>query len=671
MSLHRASHVAGFALVAALLIAPAALAVEGAKSAASPFGGNGHNLSFDGRLMIVARGNGWNAHVFRPQNVGYDAAGFPDVNAGAFSPEYSLAAGADGENALAICEPDPDQTPFRCDLAGAADAAGAFDCYDVYVFDSNAFLNPAVMRRRHLKVWVNAPGTASAAIEKHEWIGGMEPVTPALRGIEPTFTRDGRLLVWQGHPANDGQIDIAMYSVNANACAASGWSAPQVITHMVNDPATSGTWALAEKPLRDSLGVVYGDNELFHVGYPWLFPDGSALSFTAANMPCISEENPPGCGPRRNAFSVIGYPTNWGLGHVDGGVNPSRTDTVRLFFSSPGPSTFDTIPVTEGDDVWPFFGSNTSNYTELRFDDGLDGRYAGVWHFNEAVNKAGDLLVDRTPDTGGYFNTGILLGGAALPAANNGVDGKAVVLDGVTGRVAMNDSPTLSPLYALTVEMRLKPASDPDCDANNNWRLLLGKPDTNGSYSLVFEEGRVLQARVRAGGVEHAILSNAQIPLGDWTTVAFTYLSTTGEMAFFVNGVETNRVSGTPGILEDTVSSLLVGGPGVSSACPDGLGAFHGEIDELSISNIVRYPVEISGEPTPTPGETPTPPVGDDDDDDDDDGTNPGAEPGAKSPGVFGCSLAAAAPVAPPFTFLVLLGTLAVVSLRRRSSNTR
>ena len=38
-----------------------------------------------------------------------------------------------------------------------------------------------------------------------------------------------------------------------------------------------------------------------------------------------------------------------------------------------------------GVDVWPFFGSNTSNYTEVVFDDGLDGQYAGVWLMNGEV----------------------------------------------------------------------------------------------------------------------------------------------------------------------------------------------------------------------------------------------------------------------------------------------
>jgi len=70
--------------------------------------------------------------------------------------------------------------------------------------------------------------------------------------------------------------------------------------------------------------------------------------------------------------------------------------------------------------VWPFFGSNTSNYVELVFDDGLDGKYAGLWHLNESVDAAGNLDKTRTPDVSGYFNTGLLRGGLSFAAANNG-----------------------------------------------------------------------------------------------------------------------------------------------------------------------------------------------------------------------------------------------------------
>src|SRR4051812_46905157 len=117
-------------LAFALLAVPsaAALAASGARSVPSPMGGNGHNVTFDGRLFLVTTATGWQLRVFRPEMVAYDGDGFPGVG-NAFSPEFHVNDGPSGENANALCEADADHTPYRCDAAGGADAAGGFDCY--------------------------------------------------------------------------------------------------------------------------------------------------------------------------------------------------------------------------------------------------------------------------------------------------------------------------------------------------------------------------------------------------------------------------------------------------------------------------------------------------------------------------------------------------------------
>ena len=115
---------------------------------------------------------------------------------------------------------------------------------------------------------------------------------------------------------------------------------------------------------------------------------------------------------------------------------------MRLFFSSPGRDAFAQLPLTGGKDVWPLFGSNTANQADVVFDDGLDGNYAGVWHMNESVNAAGELDKGRTPDTGGYFNTGIVHG-APFADGNTGIFGKALELDGQTRWVEVPHSDSL------------------------------------------------------------------------------------------------------------------------------------------------------------------------------------------------------------------------------------
>ncbi len=610
-----------------LVFATAALGATSPSGVGSPMGGNGHNVTFDGRLFVVRRGAGWEAAVLRPQRVTV-SNGVPDVSQ-AFSPFVLIQPEVNNENALALCEETPQ--PRRCNSDGTPNANGAYACYELVVIESDALAQPPanVLRQRRLRVVISSPGTANAEVDSFTWTQpNLTPLSPALRGIEPTVTRDGKLMVWQGVPANTGQGDTLVYSVSSTPCGASGWSAPKSITAMSSDPLVVGKYKLAERPLRGADGTVFASNQLFYGAYPWLFPDGEAVSFTAVGMPCRSgppNEDPPGCGPRRNAFSVIGYPTNWQLAHVDGAVNPDTDQTVRLFFSSPGPKAASPLPVTRGVDVWPFFGSNTSNYVELVFDDGLDGRYAGLWHMNELVDNVGRFDLTRTPDSSGYSNTGTLVGAASFPSKNNGRLGKAIAFDGVSGRVEVRHATSLNPVNAITIEMAVKPHSDPDCDANNNYRLLLGKGNIgNGSYTLVLEENRDLQARVRvATGAQYNIVARTQIPIGQWSHVAAQYDAASGTMAFFVDGVETNRVTHPPAPLAGTTHPLTIGAPGNRAACPNGDGAFHGEIDEVAISRGWRY-----GTPPPSP-DAGAPPV----DGGTDAGTVPPVDAGSKRDG--------------------------------------
>jgi hypothetical protein len=606
---------AGLAMVGALfsLSGPAAAATSSG-AAPSPMSGNGHNVSFDGRLFVTARGDGWNLLVLRPERVGTApgiAGEIADVSA-AFSEPVLIQPEEQCENALALCEANADDTPYACDEAGAR--GGPFACYELRVFDSNACGGVENrLRFRDLKLWIADPGTAEARYEKHVWTGARTALTTttfgSLRGIEPTVTRDGKLLVWQGHPQNNGDIDVLMYATNEVACGASNWRGPFHLSHLVNDAVVNTHYRLAERTLRAADGTPFVEGSFVRGAYPWIFPDGSAINFTSVTVPCRAENDPAGCGPRRGGFAVMGYPTNWGLAHVDGPVNPDTDQTVRLFFSSPGPHTFGTLPRTQALDVWPFFGSNTSNYTEIVFDDGLDGNYAGVWLMNESVNKDGNLDRARTPDTSGYFNTG-LVENAIFPLRNEGPRGKTLAFNGTTSRVRVRDDVSLDPVNGITVEMTLRPDAPVDCDENNNWRVLVDKGGVGaGAYSLVFEEGETLQARVRAGGEQRSVWAGVSIPVGQWSDIAFSYQASTGRMSFFVNGVETGAAQYEPAPLDGADADVFFGGPGgARPACPDGNGGFLGQIEEVRISRVDRFhadpgPGEGEGEPGEGEGE--------------------------------------------------------------------
>lgn len=591
------------AALCVLVTTSTALAATSSPSVPSVFGGNGHNASFDGRLYIVRTGPGWMAYLLRPEGITYRPDGMPDATGPMWSAPLTIVDGEpNGENALAICEPDPAQAPYACNATNAPNAAGPFACYDVWLFDSDATKGVAdggmVFRRRHLLLRVANPKTASAT-PVAVTLGPLEQIRTTangqLRGIEPTVTRDGKLMVWQGSIANGDQDGTMMYSVNASACAATGWSPPRTIAHMINDPAVNTKYRLAMRQLRAADGTPFADNQPIYGAYPWLLPDGDGVIFAGALMPCRAPEDPGGCGPRRNATSVLGYPTNWGIAHIDGGVNPSTTDQVRLFFSSPGPATFSQLPVSTGHDVWPFFGTNTSNYVEISFDDGLDGKYAGLWHLNESISLTGELDVTSSPDVSGYFNTARVRGDVTFPGPNNGVLGKAAVL--TNGWLEVAHDASLSPTNGITMELSLRPAGDPDCDGGNNFRVLLRKGD---AYSLVLEETRGIRARVRvAGGSVRELYSGAVIPADGttWTKVTAEYESTTGQLQIRFDDVLVAEETFPPAPLAGTTDVLTIGGVGARPACGEGIN-FAGTLDEVSISRIARHlaPPETPGD---------------------------------------------------------------------------
>src|SRR5688572_23066633 len=210
-------------LVLVVIPAASAHAVTSSRSVTSAFGGNGHNVSFDGRVYIARTGAGWEAQILRPEAITYHEDGLPDAMGPMWSGYTMLLPGDVVENALAICEPDPARAPFRCDTAGNPTSSGAFDCYDLVLVDSDAITpagsGGAILRRRTLMVWVAEPKSGTAHIDHFAFGPSITNLSPVLKGIEPTITADGKLMVWQGHPANDGQIDILMYTVNTTACA--------------------------------------------------------------------------------------------------------------------------------------------------------------------------------------------------------------------------------------------------------------------------------------------------------------------------------------------------------------------------------------------------------------------------------------------------------------------
>ncbi|MFP2929101.1 LamG domain-containing protein [Pyxidicoccus sp. 3LG] len=577
----------------------------------TPFGANGHSSTIDGRVFIgniredhATTTTTWIARVFRPEAVTYDAQGKP-VFTNAFSPGRTTDV-RNGENALAFCFPNPAR-PYTL--------SGGLAVYQPYLFDSRMFNGDNTFRRRPIDVRVSLPFTAQADISSFT-TGNLDALTTvtgaAIRGIEPTMTSDGRLLIFQGGPANNGVIDHLMYSYNPTPCAASGWSNPRPLSMMFNDTnAGVKRYPLAWQPLRaasEAFGTTTS-GALIRGAYAWVDHEGRNVLYTGVVFTD---------GALREAVSLIGADTGWTAYHVDGSINTDRSDIAHLFYSSPmwnfeqerAPaqnfppgSSNETryLPVTKTHDILALFGSNTGDYNEIDVGDLVNPFHLLFLPMNEMVTRAGAYDLARTPDLSGRFFTGTLTGTAQISPGNAVTQppsgsvwepqgkGKALVLPG-GGAVTVNltdASGTVPGVGALvrgfTVQLAIKPDANINTGCTGNpYRYLLAKP---GGLDLIYESDNTLQMSFQLNGQRVRLGRSPALPVGVWTHIAYTWDGVTGVFNEYLNGVSTGRaLPVVTGSFRLGTGTLAIGAGTTmnTQACPaTGEGSFRGAIDEV------------------------------------------------------------------------------------------
>lgn len=594
------------------------------------FGGNGHTESWDGRVFIVTKNTsapphavGWVVRIFRPERLVRGAGGAPDFGNQAFSEELVLETDANGasHNAIAvIAAPGFAENPFASDASGNASHEGAFHTYELILYAQNYEQN-SILQQRRLRVVVRDPLTVDARVESATFLEGFTFVKTVsddtIHAIEPTLTADGRLLIAQGHPINDGRIDYLVYSWNASPGSVTGWSEPRFITDMyavdrdtwVDGIRFADRFPIAQEPLRDQDGVAFTEGEPFHGAYPWISHDGTELFYMATVAG--NDTLRPGERARRGGASVVGRFTRFAIRHIDGPINPSRdgatqSSTVRLFFSSPGATgtmwapyherSRDFAPYTAGHPVYPLFGSNTGNYTEVGFEDTLDGDYVLALRMNELVGHDSNVDETRTPDTSGHFNTGALEG-ARFPLEHDGNDeivgisGQALYFP-ETGAVRVAHAASLEASEGLTVSLFVKRVVDMAVDAEDRARFLVRKA---GVFELLLEEDGRVRATVHAGGSTRTTGAfGPALPLGAWIHVAFSYDAASGDLVGYRDGEQIVTVSGSGAPLDASTNDVLVG-PDHDTTSPF-LAPSKAIVllDELLVSRVARTGREIA-----------------------------------------------------------------------------
>jgi cytochrome c peroxidase len=637
------------------------------------FGANGHTQTWDGRVFIASTGRcftnssterniGWVVRVMRPERLVQNTApGEVPSFTGVFTSREPEAASleCDGEPNTGMegnqgeitgrvssgnahnsihASPMPPRlassadNPFKSDANGEPQADGAYETYELMVITSKMIDDRWHLGRRYARVVLSNPRTTTTQVQKAEF---FNPETNAvgfplevmrdvngddIKGIEPSATFDGRLVVYQGHPNRSNDLLTLMYTWNETPGAAGGWSVPRPLSSMYELEANTMVagipfkerYPLAKEPLRRWNGEVYATGSRILGAYPWVSLDGTEVVFTNGFAGLDGRDR-----SLRGALSIMGQATGWINRHIDGPLNPDRQAqgeerSVRLFFSSPGliPSIWTpykeleqkAIPYTSRKWVFPLFGSNTNDYGEVNMEDFMDGNYITILHMNEVVTDSGRYTTNFTPDTSGRFAGGELVGGARFPYEarrdlgqqpydmNPGI-GRAIYLpDAGYIRVNGENSAFGEVNNGLTVELFVNPLVN--LSGHTNPIYFVKK---TGSFFLrLSTEGR-LEAGVnlRNGTEVISVLNNPGLTVGTWKHLAMTYENKDGNgtIKVFIDGelLSEDRVTGGGQVANTATNNLYVGDPEGSGLS----GQYVMMVDELKVSKVARLNEEL------------------------------------------------------------------------------
>lgn len=568
------------------------------------FGGNGHAETWDGRVFVRTRTAGWFASAFRPQRIALNSDGSPNFANAFGNNDIALELNTDApdmqHNWIAIM-PDPAVTgenPYPSNSTGGFSATGTYRTYKAMVYHTSLRNNDNdQMGMRKATIIVSNGNTADAEVVSARFTTPFAKFTQTngadLRCIEPSATIDGRLIICQGHPTEPGKIDNLVYSWNSTPGATTNWRVPKSITNIYYDDRNvtvaglpfSVRYPIAERPLRDAAGNAYAAGELVKGAYPWISHDGSELFFQATRK----EAN--NTGARRSGTTVVGRWTGWTFRHIDGPINRDRHITSRLFMSSPGAFTTMWTPYKDVTDLkipyavngpsYPIFGSNTQDYSEVVFDDYLDGNYVMVLGMNEQLARDGTYMKTSTPDTSGNFNNGSLVG-AKFPLEFNNTDalvgrlGQAIQFN-AGNYVAVTKARGWDTLReGFTVDFWVKQNS-----GSGTVRLFTLQ---NGIEVFLANGNTVTGVMQDTAGVRKQ-LNGTAISNGQWVHIAFSYNAFNRNQSLWINGsrVANTTVSGF-GTLQ-TSGGVQVG-PINSTASMI--------LDDVKVSNVARQAHEIA-----------------------------------------------------------------------------
>ena len=182
-----------------------------------------------------------------------------------------------------------------------------------------------------------------------------------------------------------------------------------------------------------------------------------------------------------------------------------------------------------------------------------DVNQIGIWHFSEASGAPQDAT--------GYANYAAEFTGGRIPGASIGgglgFDGESVLTIPATASLKVGSA------TGFTVSFWVH-----STDAKQN-AVLFSRVEGEKSIVVALQDGKLVSS-VNDGSVNLSSVPPVDLPASSWFHVA---LSIGDEVSLFVNG---QKVAGSEGRCPDMNGSITLG------------RGFHGEMDELNLSNVAR-----------------------------------------------------------------------------------
>ncbi|MEM5880633.1 MAG: LamG domain-containing protein [Candidatus Aenigmatarchaeota archaeon] len=166
----------------------------------------------------------------------------------------------------------------------------------------------------------------------------------------------------------------------------------------------------------------------------------------------------------------------------------------------------------------------------------------------------------------------------------DGIFGKALLFDGVDDYVDVGNSTLLNPNKGITIIFWINIFSNPDCDANNNWKYLINTEGW-GKYHIILEESRKIGMTIKnITNTDCRWWNPTSINISSWYQIAMSYNSSTGMGKTFLNGKLDSEKWFPPSDIITDLRKTWINYPARAS-CTNGAGSFNGIIDEVRIYN--------------------------------------------------------------------------------------